>query len=313
MSRLHQFWLGWRREIVKGAFLFTVVLAIGIAATRMWGRMPFNVADMAFDDHFGDWRAGGDRNWDEAFRWAGQVGASQWAWIRNTNGPVIIEPSDGDSFVVFADKRSRRSNPDDVEIRAVENPDGSITVCALWRAAQTECGPSGEYRMKDMKKNDVAVRFRVLVPRGVRLDASTVNGQVQAEGAAAELVLATVNGGIQAEASGPIRATTVNGSVSATIDALTAGTEPVELKTVNGAIRVELPADLNADLEASTVSGRVSTALPIKVVGRVNPRQLRARLGEGGRRLTLSTVNGQIRIEQLDADHVHAPDPDPNP
>lgn len=304
MSRLHQFWLGWRKEIVKGAFLFTVVLAIGIAATRMWGRIPFNLSEINWDENFGNWQGGGgDRNWHEAFRWAGQIAPDRWTWIRNTNGPVFIEQSDGDSFVVYADKRSRHSNPDDVEIRTVENPDGSVTVCALWRAVVSECGPDGDYRMKDMKKNDVAVRFRVFLPKGVKLDASTVNGPVHADGEAAELVLATVNGAIDANASGPIRATTVNGSVTATIAELSAGTQPVELKTVNGAIRAELPRGLNADLEANTVSGTVATDLPIKLVGRVNPRQIRARIGEGGRRLILSTVNGQIRINQANEEH----------
>jgi len=67
---------------------------------------------------------------------------------------------------------------------------------------------------------------------------------------------------------------------------------------VNGGITAELPEHLNADLEASTVSGRVSTDLPIQLVGRVSPRQVRARIGQGGRRLAMTTVNGSIQITQ---------------
>jgi len=300
MSRLHQFWIGWRKEIVRGGLIFAAVLGIGLAATRMWGRIPFNVANGFNWDDFGSSFEGGrdDRNWHESFRWAGTIAPTQWIWIRNTNGPVLVEPSEGDSVVVVADKRYRRSNPNGVEIRVVEH-NGTVTICALWRADQAECGENGEYRLKNTKRNDLAVRFRVMLPKGVKLDASTVNGPMEVDGTASALALATVNGGIEANASGPIWATTVNGSIHATIASLGC-CEAVELKTVNGGIHAELPAHLNADLEASTVSGRVSTDLPIQLVGRVSPRQIKARIGKGGRRLAMSTVNGSIEITQHD-------------
>jgi DUF4097 and DUF4098 domain-containing protein YvlB len=143
----------------------------------------------------------------------------------------------------------------------------------------------------------VAVRFRVLLPRGVKIDASTVNGPVDVAGVQAAVTLATVNGRIHAVAQGPVRATTVNGSIHATMESLGVD-DAVELKTVNGSIDAELPAALNAELDASTVSGRVSTELPIQLVGRVSPRSVKARIGTGGRRLVLSTVNGSIQITE---------------
>jgi DUF4097 and DUF4098 domain-containing protein YvlB len=142
----------------------------------------------------------------------------------------------------------------------------------------------------------VAVRFTVHLPRGVLVDASTVNGQVTVADAGAPVVAHTVNGAIHAATSqGPIKATTVNGSIEAAIGSL--GREGgVELQTVNGSITAVLPPDLNAHLEASTVNGRVETAYPVVVQGRVDPRHLTAQIGSGGPRLTLSTVNGSVRL-----------------
>jgi DUF4097 and DUF4098 domain-containing protein YvlB len=220
---------------------------------------------------------------------------------------VQVEASESDSFIVIADKRSRRSNPDDVEIRVIEHA-GSVTVCAMWRAEQMTCGSEGEYRLKDAKKNDVAVRFRILVPQGVKVDASTVNGSVEVDGAPSAVTLATVNGSIDASASGPIRAQSVNGAIHATMGELT-GDEPIELKTVNGAIHAALPAKVNADLEASTVSGRINTELTVQLIGRVSPRRVNGRIGAGGRPLILSTVNGEIEITQADSDEVHQQHP----
>ena len=212
----------------------------------------------------------------------------------------MVEASEGDSLVVEVDKSSRRSNPEDVEIRAIEH-DGTVTICAMWHAAVMECGREGEYRMKDQRRSDVAVRFRVMLPKGVKLDASTVNGPVDVEGGHGALALATVNGRIHAHTHGPIRASTVNGSIDATIQTL-AKLDDVELRTVNGSIEAELPAGINAELDASTVSGRVNTELPIQLVGRVSPRNVKARLGTGGRRLVLSTVNGSIEIREVAKD-----------
>lgn len=313
MARLREFWFGWRKEIVRGGLIFASVVAVGLVVTRMMGWIPLGIArsfdfeQWDFSDR-GDRGSRGNRNWQESYRWVGPIKAMQWVWIRNTNGPVEVELSEGDSLVVVADKSSRRSDPDDVEIRAIEH-DGTVTICAMWHATVMECGREGEYRMKDQRKSDVAVRFRILLPRGVRLNASTVNGPVDADGVESTLNLSTVNGRIHAHTNHPIRASTVNGSIEATMGSLL-GDGAVELKTVNGSISAELPAGLNAELDASTVSGRVSTELPIQLVGRVSPRNVKARIGTGGRLLTLSTVNGSIEITEVNPTHRERPDQD---
>src|SRR5262245_60080679 len=129
MSRLREFWLGWRKEIVRGGLIFGAVVVIGLAITRMFGWIPLGIAqglgnleNIDFDND-----GGHERHWEEAFRWVGPIDASHWVWIRNTNGPVQVEPSESESLMVFADKSSRHSNPESVEIRAVEN-NGSVTI-----------------------------------------------------------------------------------------------------------------------------------------------------------------------------------------
>jgi DUF4097 and DUF4098 domain-containing protein YvlB len=66
--------------------------------------------------------------------------------------------------------------------------------------------------------------------------------------------------------------------------------------TVNGGITVRLPGSFTADIDATTVNGSVESDFPITVRGRMNPRSLRGRIGEGGRDLDLTTVNGSIRL-----------------
>lgn len=300
-SRLHRIWTGWRKEIIRGAVLFAIVLGIGLVLTRMVGVMPLHVGrgGSGFDFGFGDLNLD-DRSWVESFHWSGKVAPAQSVWIRNTNGPVSVEASEGDSLVVTAEKSWRRSDPERVQIVVVPEG-GSVTICALWDAAERSCGASGGYSVKNIRKNDVAVRFHVQLPRGVKIDASTINGRLDVRGATAPVTLETVNGGIDAAtSSGPINATTVNGGIRVAMDALT-GTGDVSLKTVNGSITAELPRGLNALLDAQTMNGRVNTAFPLQVTGRISSRHVQARIGDGGRQLNLETVNGSIDIQESGA------------
>ena len=67
-------------------------------------------------------------------------------------------------------------------------------------------------------------------------------------------------------------------------------------RTVNGGITLTLPGVVDADLQAETVNGSVTSDFPITVTGAFNRRTLRGRIGSGGHTLTLSTVNGSIKL-----------------
>jgi hypothetical protein len=300
-SPLRHFWRSWRREIIRGGLLFGIVVAVGLAVSRVrvgLGGLPWDAlrtfSNFDFDpdaDLFGTGREIGDQ-WE----YRGPVKVSQQVWIRNTNGPIEVVQGTGDMLEVIAEKSWRNSRPGAVEMVAVPTARG-VTICALWEARERRCGDGGDYRLSHAHKNDVAVRFSVKLPRGVRLDVSTVNGDLAIEGAAAPVTAATINGAIGVHTSvGPVKASTVNGRIEATMEALTGG--DVELETVNGGVTVVLPTKLNAVLDAQTMNGRVETEIPLQMTGRISPRHVRGTIGSGGLSLKLNTVNGSINIRQ---------------
>lgn len=305
LSPLRHFWRTWRREIIRGGMLFGLVVAVGLAVSQVrvgLSGLPWEAlrsfSNFDFDpdgDLFGAGREIGDQ-WE----WRGPVKASQEVWIRNTNGPIEVVQGTGDVLEVIAEKSWRHSSPSAVEIVAVPTERG-VTICALWAARERRCGDGGDYQLARAHKTDVAVRFSVKLPRGVRLDVSTVNGEVAIDGAAAPVTAATVNGAIGVYTSvGPVKASTVNGRIEATMEALTGG--DVELETVNGGVTAVLPAKLNAVLDAQTVNGRVETEIPLQMTGRISPRHVRGTIGSGGLTLKLNTVNGSIHIRQATAE-----------
>jgi DUF4097 and DUF4098 domain-containing protein YvlB len=94
---------------------------------------------------------------------------------------------------------------------------------------------------------------------------------------------------------GPVKAETVNGDITVRMDAIR-GNEDLEFETVNGDVTAILPANFQGEVELETVNGRLQTDFPITVQGRFNPRHMRATIGGGGRRLKLSTVNGDVHL-----------------
>lgn len=293
---MHRVWRGWRREIIRGALLFAVVAGVGlfiIAQVR-----AFEPLALLRDGGLSAVLADHDRKWVDAYRWAGQLERGQQVWVRNLSGAIVIERADGDSVIVTAEKSWRHGDPESVEIMAVPS-DGSVTFCALWAARVAECGPRGTYEVKGGKGSDVAVRFVVRLPEGIAADASTVNGKLTAENVRSSLTLGTVNGSVDVTgATGDVTAETVNGSIVVVAGQRVA---PLDLQTVNGSIRVYVPTDIGAELEASTVNGRVTSDLPLQIVGRVNPRKLSATIGGGGTPLRFKTVNGSVTLATLES------------
>src|SRR5207247_2048573 len=184
-------------------------------------------------------------------------------------------------------------------VRLVAVPGDGVTICALWQSGRSHCGAQGDYEAGSLRRNSVRVQFTVRVPRGVKVDAFTVNGDVTVAGASAPVKAQTVNGEINAQTSaGPLEVQNVNGSGHAAISGFA---EPgkVEVKTVNGAVTLELPATLNADLEATTLAGSVDTDFPLTASQGILPRRSHRTIGTGGPTIQVETLHGSMQARTL--------------
>jgi len=295
---VRQFWMSWRRDIVRGAVLFAVILTAGLTISNLVGRARRGF-HLNFDGPDAPELAGPAAPGDKAavWTWTGKVAPQQSVWLKNVNGDVAVEPAVGDSVAVVVKKSGRRSQLRGVRLVAV--PGDGVTICALWQSGRSHCGAEGDYEAGSLRRNSVRVQFTVRVPRGVKVDAFTVNGDVTIAGASAPIKAQTVNGAINAQTSaGPVEVKNVNGSVHAVISGFA---EPgnVEVKTVNGAVTLELPAKLNATLEATTLAGSVDTDFPLTASQGILPRRFRGTVGTGGRTILVETLHGSIQVRKL--------------
>ena len=233
------------------------------------------------------------QDWD----WQGSVDRGDAIEIKGINGGIKATGSSGGQVTVTAVKKGKDDDPADVRIEVVEHA-GGVTICAVYpdvKGKKNECAPGDGGRLSS-RDNDVSVSFTVQVPAGVRLVATTVNGGIEAGGIGADVAATTVNGDVKVSTSGLARATTVNGSIQASMGRAD-WDGALSFNTVNGSITVSLPDGVSTDVSASTVNGSMNTDFPLTVKGTFSMKNMHGTIGSGGRELEMATVNGSIHLK----------------
>jgi hypothetical protein len=139
------------------------------------------------------------------------------------------------------------------------------------------------------------VEYQVLVPAGLTLTFKTENGGIRLNDVNGRITATTTNGGITGEdLSGSITAQTVNGTLRLDVASIAGD---VVLSTTNGGVRLALPANAKASLEASAVNGGVDIDDEFGIASTAgSSRRIAAAVNGGGPKVTASSVNGGIRI-----------------
>jgi hypothetical protein len=130
--------------------------------------------------------------------------------------------------------------------------------------------------------------------------AETGDGSIQLDDAAGRVEARTGDGSLRINGTpSVVRARSGDGSIVLRIRRGAAMAEDWVVATGDGSVSVELPDGFSADVEADPGSdGRARSELTLvnATGGTRDERVLRGRLGQGGRRLTLRTGDGNIRI-----------------
>ena len=237
----------------------------------------------------------------EDFHWRGTLSSGQRIEIKGVNGDIRAEPASGGEVEVTAVRRRRRQGRvEDVRIERISHG-GGVTICAIYPSARNRrpnrC-TAGDDWQTNVQDNDVEVDFVIRVPRGVHFLGKTVNGDVEARGMPADAQVSTVNGAVEVSAAGVVEASTVNGDVDVATGREDAGRD-LAFSTVNGDIRLRVPAGFRARVDAELLNGSIASDFPLEITrGRYVGSTAEGDIGRGGRELRLRTVNGNIAIRR---------------
>ena len=240
----------------------------------------------------------------DAFRWEAELEPGTTIHLRTGSGRIDVIPGlSRMARVSGATHWVGRNDP----IRFAWKRDGDeIYLCAL-RSSRGDCDEGGSsfgddhswldiFSLFKHRSTDAAASFHVELPSAVKVDARTMNGSISLAGVTGGVDARTVNGSINiSHVSGPIEAKATNGSIAATVDSL-GDDDPVVLEGVNGSMTAVLPADLEADVQLSTVNGGIRSDFAVTTEGQLSKHRLRGQIGSSSRDVVLKTVNGNVAL-----------------
>jgi DUF4097 and DUF4098 domain-containing protein YvlB len=187
--------------------------------------------------------------------------------IRGVRGPVKAQAASGSIRVDHIDRQAQLStlsgsiDAQDIgdDLRA-SSASGSVTVSNI---------------KGDVRISALSGATQVTKPGG-RVDADTASGSVEVLGATTDVKAHAASGRIDVQGN--------PGSNSYW-----------DLKTVSGLVELGVPSNANFHLSADAVSGQIKTDVPI-VIEEQGKHSLRARVGNGGGRVEVHTISGEIRV-----------------
>ncbi len=239
----------------------------------------------------------------ETFEWAGGASARELV-LSNATGDVNVAVA-GDEITVTATKTAAEASVLADVVVEVEEKGDAVRVKV-------------EYPKDVGRAEDVRVDFEVTVPPGLeRLDVSVARGNVAAAGVPEVKVsvasgnvgivgayktvnVSVADGGVTVENAGrpTERAdlSTVGGALAFAVVLPEAGAA-YHLSTVSGDVSVTLSGNVaNYDVAANTVSGKVTSTLPLKKYGGLVGNSYKGRAGEGGNAIRVNVVKGSVDI-----------------
>ena len=222
----------------------------------------------------------------DEFRQSYQIAAGAPVRVSGINGRVDVETAGGSTAEVHIVRSARTRQ--DLEYRKiiVEQPGGGLVV----RGEKENDSNRGERR-------EVRQQVTLRVPRNIDLSVSGVNGRTTVGEVDGPVKLSGINGRVEVgQARGYTDISGINGSVGMTIAQL--GERGIQISGVNGRVELKFADTLNADLSVTGINGAVDTqGLPnVTIQGRVSRNNFNARIGAGGTPITVSGVNGSVRL-----------------
>jgi hypothetical protein len=209
--------------------------------------------------------------------------------ISNINGKVDVETADtAVAEVLIIRSAKKREDLQFRQIRIDHEPELlRIRVESDNKSFWSAFSSSSEGRQRVMLR----------IPHKVDVEMHGLNGRLSLGEIDGDLEVTGVNGPINvAQATGDINIRGVNGKIDLTMAKFS---EEIELHGINGNTELRFIGDVNAEVDAQGMNGRVETDLPnVETRGDRGYGRYSARIGSGGARIEIRGVNGNVHLSK---------------
>jgi hypothetical protein len=231
---------------------------------------------------------------------------------------VRVESRGSTTGVVFGRRRpvvEIGQEGNEIRVRArYEGSEGGLLVISttrleveVWQPAESDLAVlsgDGAVRVEGISgRIDLEVADGAVTGRALRgdLDVSTADGRVVLDDLDGSLRLETRDG--HSEVWGRFDALDIETTDGGTEVEARKGSrigEGWSLRSTDGGIRLRVPRDFSATLDARTRDGGLTVEVPVRVKGRVGRHEIFGDLNRGGATLRLRSSDGSIRLEAGD-------------
>jgi len=252
---------------VAAACLATLAVAAGPAA----GQGPA-----------ADWRVERlERTWE--------IAAAAAVSLDNPWGDVAVRTHAAAEVYLLAHVQRHRDDPRELDL-AVTQSDAALALAVRFATAGPEAAPDAWAKRR--------VDVTVFVPKAAATRFSTRAGNLEIRGTRAPTEAATETGDLRLRIAGPVAARTRDGDVLVQF-LRTDWSQPVEISSLTGEIRVEMPRGGNAEVVVET-RGEITSDFSTHVewVQGTLLKRVRLSVGAAGMPLELSSHQGPIKVLQ---------------
>lgn len=239
--------------------------------------------------------AGDDAGYDlpekEEIRRKFQLDAEPSMGVYNINGTLTVETADTNTaeILVVRSAKTREDLENYRKVKIEQQREGRLIVSIEndRKSLFSALGKIPEGRQRVVLK----------IPRKINFETFGVSGNVTLGEIIGRLELRDINGQIKASRiAGVTEFGNVNGGIEATFAPLNG--KGIEVFDVNGNVDLHFEGEVNAELDAWGINGKLNPDLPSVQAPSEEQRRgrLKARIGSGGTPIKLGDINGNINL-----------------
>src|SRR2546423_3093528 len=213
--------------------------------------------------------------------------------VRDINGSVEVQTSDTKTAEVYVLRTGNSREALNRREIIVEQVTSGLVV----RGQQSRRLGFWEHLFGHPPNEQVTIK----APRQIALTLTGVNGRVSSGDIEGALELRGVNGKVElGQARTSIQISGVNGNIGVGMKQL--GDGGARLSGVNGNIELRLSKDLNADLTARGMNGKLRSDIPeVNVEKDDHGSRYAAHIGNGGAPITVNGIKGNGRLKRAES------------
>ncbi len=209
--------------------------------------------------------------------------------VYSIDGAIDVTTSDTDQAEIHILRLARTKDTFEKQKAVIKFKDDELKIYGNQRER--------EFGVWDHITGDDEVRTRVTLklPRKIEFHTWRVNGQVNLGEIEGRVEAGNINGKvIVAKAVGSADFNNINGKVEAGLANL--NKDGIEIHQINGNIDLKFLDDVNVNVEAHGLHGRVNAEVPNVKVEKQERQYYRATIGSGGPEISVGRMNGNLTL-----------------